>query len=431
LKFKNILSNGVIMDVDEENLEPIIEKLRNKQDWLHNLEIGDILDFIDKVGEFWKEEFGKNNDFNSNIEYVCNFLKKENLSRDLTISLRGNYKILDEFVSMIGDKKFVYHAQPRGLAVHWIAGNVDILGIFSIVQSLITKNVCLVKVPHNYDTLKKLIHSMCKVSTEKISGNEFIKCISLVYIERNDMKNQQTLSDSADIRIAWGGKEAIDTIVGLKKKFHTEDIIYGPKYSYAIIDEDSINDTSKRIPEKLALDISTFDQYACNSPHTIFVQSKNKEIVKQFAEDLASSMDITNRVLLPKQPVSEKKAMEILTLRTEYEMKGDVYASKNTDWTVLYSEEENFAEPCFSRVVFVRPITDIKKISAKHNKKIQTIGLAIDDFELRKKIADQISIKGGDRCPTIGNMSHFNPVWDGMFGMDRMVRWVTTYSDET
>ena len=64
-----------------------------------------------------------------------------------------------------------------------------------------------------------------------------------------------------------------------------------------------------------------------------------------------------------------------------------------------------------------------------HNKKIQTIGLAMEDFELRKKIADKISILGGDRYPKIGNMSHFSTVWDGMFGIDRMVRWISTYSN--
>ena len=384
-----------------------------------------ILDFIDKLGDHWKTEFSNFN----NIDFVCNFLKKENLKKDLTLSLRGNYKVLDKFVTILGDENFVYHAQPRGLAVHWIAGNVDVLGIFSIIQSLITKNISLVKVPHNYETLKKLIYSMEKISTEKISGKEFLKCISLVYVERNDKMNQQLLSNSADIRIAWGGKEAIETIIGLTKKFHTEDIIYGPKYSYAILDENSIEDTSKRTAEKLSLDISTFDQYACNSPHTIFVQSSDKEKIKQFAKDLAKSMDIVNRAILPKQNISEKKSMEILTLRAEYEIKGEVYSSKNTDWTVLYSEEEDFAEPCFSRVVFVRPLSDIEKISSLHNKKIQTIGLAIEDFDLRKNIADKISIRGGDRCPKIGNMSHFNAVWDGMFGMDRMVRWITTYSN--
>jgi len=47
----------------------------------------------------------------------------------------------------------------------------------------------------------------------------------------------------------------------------------------------------------------------------------------------------------------------------------------------------------------------------------------------RHKIIDEITLLAGDRCPNIGNMSLFDSPWDGMFGMDRMVRWVSTYKN--
>ena len=48
----------------------------------------------------------------------------------------------DEFVDL-DDPNLLFHAQPRGISCHWIAGNVDILGIFSVIQALITKNVSI------------------------------------------------------------------------------------------------------------------------------------------------------------------------------------------------------------------------------------------------------------------------------------------------
>lgn len=427
LQFKNIISDGVLHEKEEDDLHSIINNLKKRQEWLHDLAVDDILDFFDKLGKSWKSQ---NNKFGANLKHVGDFLSKENLGRELTISLRGNHHALDKFVELYNDKRLLYHAQPRGLTVHWIAGNVDILGVFSIVQALVTKNLCLIKAPHDYKILRDLLLSFKEIKTEKITGQEFIKCIALVYVERNDEKNQQILSNAADARIAWGGEEAISTILSLKKKFFTEDIMYGPKYSYAVLDLHSASVDAKNIAQKLAVDICVFDQYACNSPHTILIESQDdkNEISKNFAKELANAMDTVNRLLLPKPPISEKKSMDILSLRTEYDLKGEVFCPQNTDWTVIYSNEDGLAEPCFSRVVFVRPIKNMMDVANLNTKKVQSIGLAINDPEKRKKIADLMTMKGGDRCPSIGAMSLFGSPWDGMFGMDRLVRWITIYN---
>jgi len=430
LTFKNIISGGILYDKDEENLQPIIDDLKEKQIWLRELPVDDIINFFDAVSKFWRTEF--KNRSGTNLNHVGDFLSEENLRRELTIALRGNYKVLDGFVDLGYNNNMLYHTQPRGLTVHWIAGNVDILGVFSIIQALVTKNVCLVKAPKDYSSLRDLLISIKKIKTNKILGEELLKCISLIYVEKDDMKNQNLLSNSADVRIAWGGPEAVSTILSLKKQFFTEDLIYGPKYSYAIVDSEAAKSHLQDISRRLALDISVFDQYACNSPHTILVESpkgNDDSTVLNFAKELANAMDDVNRIILPKSKTSEKKAMEIISIRSEYEFKGKVFCSKNTDWTVLYSEDEELAPPCFSRVVFVRPLRDITQVSNSNNRKIQSIGLAVPNFEKRLRIAKKITAKGGDRCPSIGTMSMFESPWDGMFAMDRMVRWVTVYHD--
>lgn len=425
MAFKNIISNGVIYEKFEEDLESQILDLKSKQEWLHSQKIDDLLDFFDLLGKYWKNN---NENFGNNLKHVSEFLSRDNLLKELKISIRGNHLALDKFVSLAGDEENTYHAQPRGISVHWIAGNVDVLGIFSVVQALLTKNVCLIKVPHDYSLLKKLILSFSEITTEKISGKNLLNCITLVYIERDDFINQEILSKNSDIRIAWGGEEAVSTILSLKKNFFTEDIIYGPKYSYVILDSEFLNENVKNTAQRLALDVSVFDQYACNSPHTVFVESEdleNIELAKELAKELANSMETVNRIMIPKSQISEKKAMEILSTRTEYDFKGEVFASKNTDWTVIYSEEEGLANPCFSRVVFIRPIKNIEEIEKFHNRKIQSIGIGITNKEKREKIVDLITLNGGDRCPYIGNMSKFSSPWDGIFGMDRMIRWIS------
>ncbi len=421
LKCKLIFHNGKEIDEFIESPENLIIDLQNKIEWLHSISINDILDFIEAFGNLIKEN--STFTFASTSKHLSDFFKRNNLQRELELSLRGNYLILDKFVKLEKGGNKLYHTQPRGVAVHWIAGNVDELGIFSIIQALITKNVSLIKAPSNYENLLYLVNLLKKTKTEKLSGEDLVKTISIIYLEKNDERNQKLISEGADVRIIWGGLDAVSSIISIPKKPFCEDIVFGPKYSYVILDEEA---TSKPdLALKLAFDISIFDQNACSSPHTIFIETENKEILNSFGKKLSVAMEKVNK-LIPKKSISESKAMEIHEIRSENEFSGNVFSSKDTSWTVVISENDELEKPCFSRVVFVKSISNATNLSTFNNKKIQTIGIVMDK-EKRLKLIDKLSLQGGDRSPTLGDMSTYENPWDGMFVMDRLVRWVTTY----
>ena len=169
-----------------------------------------------------------------------------------------------------------------------------------------------------------------------------------------------------------------------------------------------------------------FDQYACSSPHTVFIESNEDNIIENFAQKIAKSLNDVNRILIPKKEISPSKALEILDIRTEFELKGEVIASKGTEWTVIVSNEKNLARPIFSRVIHVRKLDREKLLKENSTRKIQTIAIVMEK-EKRYQIIDDLTLFGGDRCPNVGNMSLFDSPWDGIFGMDKMVRWITTY----
>ena len=314
---KLLISKGELVNSEITSVEESIESVKTSREWLHLQKIDDILDYIDMVGKQWSDNY--QNEIGVNSSHVKNFLSKSYLENKLDIALHGNRHSLDSFVDL-GDPKLLFHAQPRGISCHWIAGNVDILGIFSAIQSLITKNVSIIKAPSNYNLLVELISSLKDINTEKISGSDILKCFEVLYIDKNDEKNQRIMSNSADIRIAWGGQDAIRSITALPKDPFTEDIIYGPKYSYVIIDEESIKNQMMELSQKIALDVSTFDQYACSSPHTIFVKTKDKKIISDFANSLSKAMENVERILLPKVKETEEKSNEIISTRSEYEI---------------------------------------------------------------------------------------------------------------
>lgn len=421
LKCKLIYHNGTKIDQFIESPENLIIDLQNRIEWLHSISINDILDFIEVFGNLIQEN--STSTFASTQKHLSNFFKRDNLERELNLSLRGNYLILDKFVKLENGGKKLYHTQPRGLAVHWIAGNVDELGLFSIIQALITKNVSLIKAPSNYENLLYLVDLLKITKTEKLSGEELVKTITIIYLEKDDEQNQKLISECADVRIIWGGLDAVSSIISIPKKSFCEDIVFGPKYSYVILDEEATLNPDLAL--KLAFDISIFDQNACSSPHTIFIETENKDILNSFGEKLSIAMDKVNK-LIPKKSISESKAIEIHKIRLENEFSGNVFSSKDTSWTVVISENNELEKPCFSRIVFIKSISDASFLSTLNNKKIQTIGILMNK-EKRLKLIDALSLHGGDRSPTIGDMSTYENPWDGMFVMDRLVRWVTTY----
>ncbi|MSS74071.1 hypothetical protein EXS72_00320 [Candidatus Pacearchaeota archaeon] len=385
-------------------MNQIIQDLKNKREYIHALKIDDILDYLDAVGKSIEEK------------EVKNFMSKDNLKMMLDLALRGSYKILDDFIELKDGR--LYHVQPRGLAVHWVAGNVKTLGLYSLIQAMITKNVSLVRAPYSYyQELKKLAEVFERVDTSAIKGKEFAQTFAIVSIDSKDKQRNEEISKAADIRIAWGGKEAIEAIMHYKKDVFCEDIVYGPKYSYAIVDKKNATIESAR---KIAFDISTFDQTACSSPHTIFVDGNALE----FAQILSKELDKVNRLMIPKGFTDPGKKLEILTLREEYTITGTVFASKNTDWTVIYSDEKGLADPCFSRVIFVRSLDNLKHLNSRHQ---QTVGIAMENNIKRTQFIDDMTLFGVDRCPKLGSMTLFDSPWDGMFAIDRMVRWVVTW----
>jgi hypothetical protein len=321
-------------------------------------------------------------------------------------------------------------AQPRGVITHWLAGNVPVLGMISLVQGVLSKNANVIKVPRaNGLVLPSMIgtmadHEMQGSKGRTVSGKRLLETILCVYCGRDDVDAQNSLSMNSDVRVAWGGREAVETISSLPKGHRTEDVIFGPKYSFAVIGRDSFEPSKlDEIAYKLALDASVFEQQGCNSPHTVFVERGGTISPLDFVEALARGMEKALK-RIPKGPVSADEAYAIANVRSEYRLSGEAFCSRGTEWTVVYSGEEGLAAPCYSRIVFVRPVDDIGEVVGliDHNK--QTLGLSIDD-ERRESFAEQVTARGIERVTQIGKMSAFDYPWDGMFPIERFVRWVS------
>lgn len=418
----------------EPNLERLVDSVRSGQQVLNKLSVDDIIGVCDAVASSW---IASNHPLASTIRdlglgFIPLWMRRNNLESLCDVSLGGDRETLDRFVAANKGGRKKIRCQPRGLVVHWIAGNVPVLGLISALQGVLGKNATIVKVSRNDPwLLPALLESFNDVTYvtsggEQISGRVITDSIAVIYCDRDDRQAAVELSTLADVRVAWGGREAVESVMNLPRRYGTEDIIFGPKTSFIVVGREYLSDPEQvdSIASDIVRDVAAFDQRGCNSPHTVFIEAGGSITPQQFAKRLSDVL----RTELEQRPLRETQAgdcMNVLGARTEYEMRGDAYYSEGIDWAVLYADDDHgLASPHYLRTLFVRPVADVFDVAQFCSLNTQSAGLAIGERHI--ELADRLTAAGVERCPPVGKMSAYDSPWDGMFPLSRMVRWVST-----
>jgi phenylacetate-coenzyme A ligase PaaK-like adenylate-forming protein len=431
IKFPLMHSNeSKIQTVDI--LSDQISQLKDAQDWLANQPVDMIIGLIDKVSKIWVNETPDLQEFqNKGLDFLAKWCDSTNLRKLADYSLRGQRGYLDSFRPFQNSTNRMLKATPRGLISHWLSGNVPLLGMLTIVQGIVTKNANIIKTASNYSNILPLILQAFEGSrfVSKggfvIEGDDLLRSICVVYFDRYNRHGSETMSKEANVRIAWGGADAVSSVLSLPKAYSTEDIIFGPKISFMVIGKEMFEQDRKvkKLCRRAATDSSVFDQAACASPHTIFVEKGGMYSPKEFAEKLSQEMEKAVK-RIPKNDFDETTFGKITNKHHLYDFIGHVWTSPSKDWSVLYDENLSLAEPTYSRVITVKPVDDIMDAIQFVSPDIQTIGLAIKG-KRRLEFATKASRNGAERFPDIGLMTHFESPWDGVFVMERLIRWNT------
>lgn len=357
--------------------------------------------------------------------YLCFYFRKSNVEKLIKINLKDK-RYLDEFVS-IGNGRFI-KAQGRGYSCHWIAGNVYTLALYSIFQSLIAKNSNLVRVPEKsipivLKLLKPLDNIEVPYNNKIYSSKDILKNIVLVYFPSEDQFLNKSMSIAADSRIIWGGEKAVNYITSLPKKTTCKDVIFGPKYSFAVFDRDAVeSDRCSAYMDKFVMDIALFEQKACSSPHVLFVEESNvslKDIVKM----LEGSFQKMGRRY--KNTLDESICADIINQRGIYSLSldKDICCSKGLEYTILIDDKITLEKPVGGRCIFIKKINSIFDIKDLITRRIQTIGYAIGDKNKLFKFADMVTAVGVNRVVNVGSMNNYDSPWDGYFMINELVMW--------
>jgi hypothetical protein len=357
------------------------------------------------------------------VAFLANWLRQENLIKIIQANI-GNPDFLDDFVE-VGRK--LTRAFPRGVVCHWIAGNIPTLSLFSLFQSMLSKNANIVRTPEaSLPSVVPILKLLSTIETDGSSGRNLLRSVSLVYFPSSDLKANRELSLCADARVVWGGREAVEAITSLPRSTHCEDAVFGPKYSFAVFDDEALNsDRLGHLLRNMATDAVLFEQTACSSPHVIFAETDWEGALK-LAAMLADEFKRLSRVR-PKREFDTGSVIKIINKRAEYAMSPgkSMLASKENDWSILLDSELRLEEPIQSRTVFVKPVHSVLDTVPLVTRNVQTIGNGVLNKEKAKAFAEGAMYRGVARVVPPGQMHIYDSPWDGILLLNRLVRWNT------
>ena len=421
----------------DQMIYQLSDKLLSNLSWLRAQPIDALIGLIAKVAQKWngastssmQNSLSETQD--QGLRFLVSWCNPAHLIKIANDGLRENRKFADQFIPLNSSSIKSMRAISKGLVCHWLAGNVQVLGMFVLIQSLLSKNVNLLRVSsRDNGAFKNLLlgfkdQSFTTKGGHTILGNDLLKTIALVYYDHHDQKTAKIMSELADVRIAWGGNEAVSTVASLPSKFDCTDLIMGPKLSFSVIANETLSDERKvkKLARKVAVDASVFDQTGCASTHNIFVEKGGLVSPQGFAQLLAEAMDKLSHQM-PKGKMTPEEFAAVHSARGIFDFKGQVYGDQDSVWTVLYNEKLELNKPVYSRVVFVHPVEKLEQVLDFIDPNIQTIGLAAEGLKALD-FATKAGEKGANRFPACGRMLNFESPWDGMFIMDRLVKWIT------
>ncbi len=424
---------NIVSDKESTQLvEKLADNLKSNLNWLREQPIDALIGLISTVSKKWNNKTdGLIGNQDQGLQFLISWCTAENLTRIANDGLRGNRKYADGFQPIDDNGIHMMRSTSRGLVCHWLAGNVQVLGMFVLIQSILTKNVNLLRVSSRDNGAFQSMLTAFSGETftthggYTIFGDDLLRTIALVFFDYRDKKIGRKMSELADVRIAWGGSEAVSTVAAFPSKYDCEDIIMGPKLSMSVVSYEEISDErkAKKLARKIALDASVFDQTGCASSHNVFVEKGSNITPLDFASCLSEGM-IKVAKQIPKGAMSPEEFAAVHSARGIYDFKGKVFGDDESIWTVLYDDSLELNKPVYSRVVFVHAVDSLKDVLQFVSDDIQTIGLAATG-QKAIEFASEAAKRGAVRFPLCGKMLNFESPWDGMFIMEKMIKWNT------
>ncbi|WP_085524265.1 acyl-CoA reductase [Tuberibacillus sp. Marseille-P3662] len=304
------------------------------------------------------------------------------------------------------------------------SGNIPGLPIWSLVMGLLLKSGIIGKT----SSAEPLMPVLFARSIEEVSP-ELGSCLAILPWKGGTAELEDAAIAEAEAIVAYGSNESLEAIK--KRVPATQRFIgYGHKISFAMIGQEALTpDRFDDTVQRLAEDVSIYDQQGCLSPHAVFVEAGGSVAPQAFAQMLATALQRYDDKR-PRGTISHAEAIAIRSERSRFEFtESDVYTSSdNTHWTVIVHHEPGFAASPLNRTIHVfgcQHLSEAMSYIQPFKSYLQSVGVAVAPQRLFP-LAEQLGQVGVTRVTAVGNMSRTTPGWhhDGGMNLLDLVRWV-------
>ena len=350
------------------------------------------------------------------LPFLVGFLRATNLEHLLSREI-ARPEALEHFVTVDGRKSL--RLVPKGLVCHWIAGNVPLLGMFSWAMSALVGNLNVIRVSTKQeDLVSPLLRHMANLSK---AGRELAEQTTIVYFDRENREAHEAMSAVADVRIAWGGRDAVAGIKALPSRWECDDIALGPRVSLAVVDPALATD---RMIARLATDVVYFDQLACTSPQWLFVKGTQGEAAfESFVERFSAAFADQSQAIV-RHPLDWAETYRIHLDRARILLGGgSLRRDARTQWTLALVDSPNDTVACANRFLQMVPFADVRQIYPRIPTNVQTVVCLLGGEEATR-FTEEASRYGVCRFPRPGEGNFFESPWDGLPMISRLTRWV-------
>jgi len=339
----------------------------------------------------------------------------------------GSLDLLDDFQSRPSGG---YHrAFGPPLTVHVFSGNIPGISVSSLVRALCVKSASFGKTAAGEPYL-----AVCFARALAEEDAELAGCLAVSYWPGGSEDLEAVAFSEASAVVAYGSDETIGD-VGRRIPPATRFIAYPNRVGVALVTRRALTaERARQLARGAALDVATFDQQGCVSPHTIYAEAGGAVDPLDFARYLGEALDeLAQRI--PRGVMSPGESALIHQLRAHAEVRGaTVFAGeRGTEWTVIIEESAEFEPSPLNRVIRVCCVADLSEALSRLEKvgpHLQTVAVAGETDEVRS-LAARLGAIGATRVVPVGEAAWPTPHWhhDGRFQFLDLVRFVDLETD--
>jgi hypothetical protein len=349
------------------------------------------------------------------VAFAAAFLRASNLEHLVQREV-PHTEAFDRFVQIEANKSL--RILPRGVACHWIAGNVPLLGLFSWALSALAGNINIIRTSSRAGDFVTPVLELLARSSE--AGHDLADDTLVLSFPREDEASHRAMSAVANVRVAWGGLESVAAVTTMPAGWDCETVVLGPRMSLAIVDPAL---TTDRVLSRLASDIAYFDQQACSSPQWVFVKGRRGDgqldaWLQRFTAAFAAQAQGLGRHPLD---LGETYRIELDRARVLLDG-GVVHRDNGTAWTVAVVDAPDGRVACMNRVVQIVPVADVEDVCPHIPANVQTAVMMLEQADA-ERFSERAAARGVCRFPRPGEGNHFENPWDGIPLMSRLTRW--------